>query len=450
MPSSTRHHLYTEGDVGSQLVRMTTPLVWGILANMGSQVVITWCVGRLGVSELAAIGFAVPIVMMVFNFGIGFAAGTSAAISQDLGRGDKLGVARLTTDAIVIAATASVFLAIIGISTIGPIFRSMGASDAALHLISVYMRIWYCGAPFYIATVVSLSALRAVGDSHFQGFAMLAAATFSSLLAPLIILNSHRVGINGVGGAAFVSNAPWVILFGITFFRLRSMNMLERRGFGFSRLRFSLHRLMRVGLPAAVTNIIIPFASAIVTSFLAPLGPEAVAGYGIATRFESMTLCVFLALSAVMNPFAGQNLGARRPDRIRVALRLMVQFCLGWGILLATLLAVSAHALSGYFSASPEVSRVAAAYWYIVPISYGASGIIMCVNALLNGMDRPMAAVVISTSRVIVVNIPIAWLGARLLGPAGVFLGIAIANFLVGFIATRWVTTALRRTVLQA
>jgi putative MATE family efflux protein len=450
-PARSHHHpLFTEGPIGRQLVEMTVPLVWGILAAMGAQVVITWCVGRLGVAELAAIGFAFPVVMIVVSLGIGFSAGTSAAVANDLGRGDRLGVAKLTTDAILIAGTGTILLAAIGILSIGPIFRSMGATDASLPLVTLYMRIWYLGAPFYIATMVALSALRAVGDARFQGYAMVAASALSALLAPLIILHSSRIGINGVAGAAFVGNAPWVITLVVAFFRLKHLDMLERAGLEPAQILRSLRRVLRVGLPAAMTNSIIPLAAAVITSFLARLGPEAVAGYGIATRFESMTLCVFLALSAVMNPYAGQNLGARRPERIHAALRLIVLFCLGWGALLAVVLGLSAHPLSGYFTTSPAVSRVATAYWHIVPISYGAAGIIMCVNALLNGMNRPMAAVIVSVSRVIVVNIPIAWLGARLFGAPGVFFGISIANFVVGFAATVWVARALRRDMSPA
>src|SRR5947209_8382995 len=107
----------------------------------------------------------------------------------------------------------------------------------------------------------------------------------------------------------------------------------------------------------------IPGAAAIVTAILAGLGPTAVAGYGIATRFESMTLCVFLALSATMNPFARQNLGAQRLYRLCSALRVSVLFCLAWGAVLALLLALSAHFLSTQFTGSPEVAKVAGAYW---------------------------------------------------------------------------------------
>ena len=441
--ASRPHQLFTDGPVGPQLFKMTIPLVWGVLATMGAQVVITWCVGRLGVAEFAAIGFAFPIVMTVVSFGIGFAAGTSAAVAQDLGRGDKHGVAHLTTHAILIAGVSTALLSVIGILSIRPIFRAMGASVQALPLISTYMRIWYLGAPFYIASMVGLSALRAVGDSRFQGIAMVAAASLSAILAPFLILNPHVREHNGIAAAAFASNAPWTIMFVITFLRLKHMGMLDRGGFAIDQIANSSRRLMRIGLPAALTNIIIPFAAAIVTAFLAPFGSEAVAGFGIATRFEAMTLCAFLALSAVMNPFAGQNFGAARPERIRIALRLVVWFCIGWGTLLAIALGLSARHLSAYFSANAEVARVAAAYWYIVPVSYGASGVIMCVNAIFNGLSKPLAAVSISAARVIGVNIPIAWIGAHLLGSSGVFFGISVANFIVGIAATIWVRRAL-------
>ena len=67
----------------------------------------------------------------------------------------------------------------------------------------------------------------------------------------------------------------------------------------------------------------------------------------------------------------------------------------------------------------------------------------MCVNAIFNGLSKPLAAVSISAARAIGVNIPIAWIGAHLLGSSGVFFGISVANFIVGIAATIWVRRAL-------
>jgi len=77
-----------------------------------------------------------------------------------------------------------------------------------------------------------------------------------------------------------------------------------------------------------------------------------------------------------------------------------------------------------------------------VPISYGAAGVIAVTNSAFNGLDRPGAAVVISVARTMLVNVPVAWLGGRLFGAEGVFLGVCAANLLVGAGAAWWILRA--------
>ena len=60
------------------------------------------------------------------------------------------------------------------------------------------------------------------------------------------------------------------------------------------------------------TNAIIPVATGVITAMLARYGPEAVAGFGVASRVESLTLVLFYALSAIIGPFVGQNIAAGR------------------------------------------------------------------------------------------------------------------------------------------
>ncbi len=257
MPSP-RHPLLTEGPIGPHLIRMTLPLVWGILATMAAQVVVTWWRRPPRRRRARRHRLRVP-------------GGHDRHQLRDRLFGGHLGrrrpgsrsrrpprVARLTTDAILISGAITVAIALLGILSIGPLFRALGADATSLPLIALYMKVWYAGAPFYVATMVALSALRAIGDARFQGYAMVAASTLSALLAPVIILSAPKFGINGIAGAAFVGNAPWVITFVVAMFRLGQMEMFERSGFEPAQMARSFRRLMRVGLPAAATNIIIP------------------------------------------------------------------------------------------------------------------------------------------------------------------------------------------------
>ena len=201
--------------------------------------------------------------------------------------------------------------------------------------------------------------------------------------------------------------------------------------------------VLHVGLPAAGTNVIIPIATGVVTAMIAKYGPDAVAGFGVASRIESLMLVVFYAMSAIIGPFVGQNMSAGKADRIYLALRLCTVFCLGFGLLIAALLALGGNWLPSIFSDSPEVTRVAGLYLWIVPISYGTYGMVMIMNASFNGMGRPMPAVMVSIARMAFLYLPLAFAGDHLFGVAGIFGAYAAANIVSGLFAYAWARSAV-------
>jgi len=251
-------------------------------------------------------------------------------------------------------------------------------------------------------------------------------------------------GLPGLGlpGAAMANGLAWGPLLAATLWRLRSRGMLQDGLPSPARLIASARRILHVGLPAAGANTIIPVSGAIVTAILAAYGAKAVAGFGVAGRIESLSMIAFLALSSVMNPFAGQNVGARRMDRVRTAILGSLAFCLGLGALLAVALWFAGPRIAGAFTGDAEVAGVIAAYLAIVPVSYGLAGFIAVANSAFNGLNRPGAAVLISVARTMLVNVPVAWLGGRLLGAHGVFLGVCAANLVVGAWAAWWIWRA--------
>ena len=202
--------------------------------------------------------------------------------------------------------------------------------------------------------------------------------------------------------------------------------------------------ILHVGIPAAGTNAIIPVATGVITAMLAKYGPEAVAGFGVASRVESLTLVMFYALSAIIGPFVGQNVSGNRPDRIFQALKLCTVFCLASGLVIALLLALSGEWVPSLFSENSEVKSVASLFLLIVPISYGAYGIVMVMNASFNGMGKPMPAVHISVGRMMVIYVPLAFIAERFFGAAGIFTAYAAANIITGVIAYAWARASIQ------
>ncbi len=441
--TSSRARL-VEGPVAAHLVSMTVPMVWAVLAIMLFNATDTWFVAQLGAEPLAAMSFTFPVVMVMTSLGIGLMAGTSSVLARVVGEGDMGQVRRLATDTVSLALLISIALSIAGIATLEPLFTLMGASARVLVMIRDYMVIWYAGFALVLVPMVVIGAVRATGDTKLQARLMMTSAAINLILDPLLIFGWLGFPRLELQGAAIASVIARLVTLAAGAWIVHRLGLIGSPLTSFASLWRSWARVLHVGLPAAGTNIIIPVSAGIIVALLAGFGDRAVAGFGAATRIEALTLVVFFAMSATIGPFVGQNLGARKPQRIVEALRRSAVFCLALGAGIAIMLGVLAEPLSRLFSDDAEVVGVTTTYLRIVPLSYGTAGIIMVVNAAFNGIGRPLPAVVISVSRTLVLYVPLAWGASRLFGIPGIFAAACFSDLLSGIIAYAWFRSSCR------
>ena len=441
----SRQARLTQGSVGRHLVDMTVPVLFGIFTMMAQSFVDMWFVGQVGVRELAALSFAFPVIMVVTSVAIGLGAGTSSVVARAIGADNHRRARRLATDSLILSFGITAIISFVGYLTIEPLFTLLGAPADMIPLIAGYMNILYIGVPFVVVGMVGMSSMRATGDTRLPSMLMVIAAVLNVVLDPILIFGFGpipKMGLNGAALAALLARAS--IFAGTVYlmrYRLDLLTFNKPKG---SELVSSWKDVLHVGIPAAGTNAIIPIATGVITAMLARYGPETVAGFGVASRVESLTLVLFYALSAIIGPFVGQNIAANRADRIFQALRLCTIFCLGSGLLIALVLALSGEWIPSLFSETREVIRVAALFLFIVPISYGAYGMVMIMNASFNGMGKPMPAVHISVGRMVVIYVPLAFLLDRLFGVAGIFAAYAIANIASGILSYIWARSSVQ------
>ncbi len=444
MALATNTPRLTEGPVDAHLRRLALPMVWGILATMSFNVVDTYFVAQLGSAPLAAMSFTFPVVMVINSFAIGLGAGTSSAVARAYGAGDLERVRRLVTDASLLALLVALAISAVGLATVEPLFKLLGAPAEMLPLIADYMVPWYLGAVFAVVPMVALSSLRAIGNSALTGRIMVAVAFFNLILDPLLIfglLGFPRLELQGAALSTVIARG--LSFFAALYFLVRKEQLMAPPRL--STLLDSWRTVLAVGLPAVATNVIIPMAGGVVVALVAVHGANAVAGLGVAMRIEPMALIVFYALSSVVGPFMGQNSGAGKTERMRETVSVLARFCIGFGAALALLLYLVGEPLVGLFSDSPEVLAVAVAYLTLVPFSYAGYGFVMSANAAFNGLGRPLPATMISFLRVLGIYLPLAWLGNQLWGITGLFAATAAANLLLGALAWWW----LRRDIVS-
>lgn len=153
----------TTGPVGRHLVRLSVPMIWGILAIISFQLVDTYYISLLGTEALAAISFTFPLNYAIFSVTMGFGIAMSSVLSRLIGSGNKEDVKRITTHGLLLVFMIGLAVTLLGMAFHDPLFRAMGAHDDILPLVRDYMMTWFAGAVFITLPLVGNSAIRAGG-----------------------------------------------------------------------------------------------------------------------------------------------------------------------------------------------------------------------------------------------------------------------------------------------
>ncbi len=427
---------FTEGPIERLLARTTLQMLLGILAMVSFNLVDTFFVGQLGKAELAAMAFTFPVVTVFGGLALGLGQGASAVISRALGEGDRDRVRRLTSDALLLSVLIVSVLVLVGLATIDPLFRAMGASDELLPLIERYMRIWYVGMPFVVIPMVGNNAIRATGDARTPAMIMLVAVTVNLVLDPLLIFGLGpfpRLELAGAAlttvfaRAATLAASLWVLV--------ARYRMVTTRFQGLAATVASWRRILWIGLPDAATRMILPVGAGVVTRLVAGFGKEAVAAFGVATRIDVFALAMIMALGSMLGPFVGQNHGAGLFGRVRRGVRSSQLFALAWGVLMLVLLAAAARPIALLFNRDPLVVADIVLYLHIVPFSYGLIGVLMLCNTSLLVLERPLHAAALTLVQMFGLYVPLAVVGGRWLGLQGIFSAALVANGVAGVAA---------------
>ncbi len=431
--------------IGSTLTRLTVPTVIGIVAILFFNLADTYFIGLMGPAELAAVSFTFPVCNVLMNISMGMGIGTAIHISSRIGRGDMAEARRTAAHALMLAVTIAIPAGLLGILTLDPLFRLLGADSATIELIREYMELWYAGFFLLVIPMVGNSVIRATGDTRTPSVIMTIAGLCNGIMDPLLIFGLGPFPEMGIKGAVIATLLSWLLASAAVLYvlvkRLELMHLRDLLGPKLAHWRL----ILKVAIPATTTNLMTPLAASVLTAMAAREGAHTVAGYGVGTRLEALALVVIMALSSALTPFVGQNYGAGQIDRIRTAVKSALLFTAGWELCMALLFFLGGDWLAGLFTDEPETRTAIVWYLWLVPASYAFQGIVMLSCSTLNALHRPVYGTVISALRLFALAVPLAWLGGRLYDTPGLYAGVAMANLVAGVGTLIWLSRHLRQ-----
>lgn len=435
----------TTGPVGRTLLKMALPMLGGFVSMIIFNAIDTFFVSELGTDPLTAIGFTVPVIMVVFSVAFGMGMGAAAVVSRAIGEGDQDRVRRLTTHGLILAVVSVGFFCFLGLRYLEPIFRLINADERLIPLIAEYMRIWLVGMVFVVVPIVGNSVIRATGDTVLPAVIMLVGASVNVLLDWLLIFGHWgfpRMELAGAALATVIARAV-TLVFSVVILHYR-YRLLEWAIPGLRSLLRSWGKILSIGLSACATNVTVTILFGTLTWLAATISGQTVAAINVgrlAVHFPDM---VVMAVAASLVPFVGQNLGQGRFDRIRAGLRRTQIFALIWGGASYAVLALAAWPLARIFSSDETVLGPTVQFLRIVPIGMAVIGPAILTGSMLNGLHKPLWS---SALRIIHVSamVTLAVVGRVQGGYVGMLGGIVVADVIVASVGVAMGWRIIRR-----
>lgn len=416
------------------LRQMTVPMVFGLVAVLMFSLIDTFFVSLLGTEALAAMSYTFPVTFAVNCITMGIGTGLSSLIGRLLGQGEMKNAAKLTSHGLLLALVLVALTSLLGVLSIEPLFRTLGASAELIPLIDQYMHVWYLAVPLLVIPMAGNSAIRATGDTQTPAKIMMLSGVINGILDPLLIFGYGPFPELGIQGAAIASGLSWLGGLMGSFYILIIRDKLLSPPL-WRELLSDWKRILSIGTPAAFSIAMNPLSGAILMMLLSHHGNAAVAAYGAAQRIESLLIIVLMSLTSALTPFMAQNFGARQAQRSFDALFLSMRFSIIFQILVFIMMVPISVPLSHLFSQEEQVRELLWHYLLIVPLSYGFQGIVMMLVSGLNSMHQPLKAFGWNFMRLFMFTLPGAWIGSRYYDIEGLFIGMAIGTTLGGISA---------------
>lgn len=353
----------TEGSCLKQILFFAAPLLVGNLLQQTYNLVDAAIVGRcLGTDALAAVGASSSVQFLVLGFCIGTCAGFGIPIAQRFGAKDYRAMRSYIFHSVLLTALFAVVLTSVCALLCSNILHMMSTPDDIFAGAYTYLLIIFFGIPFNLLYNLEAAMLRAVGDSKTP-FVFLAVSTVTNIALDLVCILVFRWGVAGAAIATITAQALSGIL--CFFFIRRKQEILHISAADCRFDRDCCLSALAMGAPMGLQFSITAIGSMVMQAANNGLGSIYVSGFTAGARLKQFTMCPYDALATAVCTFCGQNLGAKRFERIKQGIRVGVALALIYGISIGIVLICGGRVLSMLFISSSQVAVLDASAKYL-------------------------------------------------------------------------------------
>ena len=351
-------------------------------------------VGRFaGSTSLAAVGSTSSLVNLIINLFIGLSTGAGVITARHIGAAESKKMHQSVHTAMAISAVSGVAVSIFGFFLSETFLKLMGTPDDVLPLASVYLKIYFLGAPGSLVYNFGASIVRATGDTKRPLFILSFTGLINVVLNLILVIVFH-MDVAGVAIATIVSQYVSAILIVIRLTHLENACRLK-----LNKLKVykeELVSIIKIGLPAGIQSSLFSFSNVLIQTTINTFGSIAMAGNTAAQNIDAIVYTCCNAVSQTTMTFASQNIGAKKHENLRKVYFMCLGLALGISFVLGAIGLIFPEQLVGIFTTDPEVIEIGKTRVYIMMSTYFLCSIMDVSGCQIRGMGKSLEPMVIT------------------------------------------------------
>jgi putative MATE family efflux protein len=402
------------GSIPRHIMTMSITMAIGILVQTLYFFIDLYFVSKLGDHAIAGVTAAGNIWFVVLALTQILNVGTVALVSHAVGAQQRERANLVFNQSLLLSIYVGLFV-IGGVYVVAPLYmHTVGADDATARAGIEYLNWFAPGLGLQFAMIAMFATLRGTGIVKPTMILQMVTVFVNVILAPVLIVGwgtGKPMGTAGAGLASTLSVIVGVILSAYYFHRHEKYVSVHRE-----QMRPQLvvwRQLLHIGLPVGLEFFLMSVVMAVIYWVIRDFGAAAQAGFGVGQGVMRIIMLPAMAVAFASAPIAGQNFGARKPERVRETFRWTVIISIILMLLLTIVCQFESDTFMRVFTHEAAVVLVGAQMLMISSWNFAANGVIFSCSSMFQGLGNTWPTIFSSAIRLVVFVLPALWLSSR-------------------------------------
>lgn len=397
----------TEGSPWKSIAIFSIPMLIGNIAQQLYSTVDSIVVGHyVGDNALAAVGSAAPLFNMLLVLFVGISAGVGIMVAQYFGAKAREELSNTIGTSITLTAIASLILMIVAPPFIHSILEMLNTPDTIINDCTAYLVIMLYGVAGMAYYNILSGILRGMGDS-FSALIYLLIATVLNIGLDILFVAEFNMGVAGVSLATVIAQGVSSVL---CLWKL--LHMRDTFDLGLKELKMTkkhMSQMIRLGLPSGLTQAIFSSAMIVVQSLTNSFGEMFIAANVIVMRVDGFAMMPNFSFGTAMTTYAGQNVGARKMDRVTKGAKQGTLLAVGCSALITMIILIFGKYLMGIFTETAELVDMSVYMMRILAVGYIAMAVTQSLSGVMRGAGDTVTPMWISLCTTVLIRVPLAY-----------------------------------------